>query len=572
MPLLRSKIIVGLHIGHDRSVSVVEKGSLIGHLAEERVDRIKHSPSVEFPKRALYSLLNYLKIELHQVDTFVITYGFVHIDRIIANLAEDFRYEFNLPKANVIGLTHHLAHAYSTFYTSPFKDALVFIGDGAGDLTSFEKLEAETAYIVENDKFSVLWQRVQDIPSCYAERRNFYHADYILDQDRNKQISLARKYEQITYLIGFKWGQNGKTMGLAPYGKSLVNLPNRKCNQNEIIDIRIKDLILELNDISKHKKYSHHEFTKEFRASIAATGQKAIENAVINILNEISKKTKLRNLCLAGGLFLNCVLNHKIVEKTEFKNIHICPASGDDGQSIGAAFYGYHQVYKAPEKENSFTPFLGISYTNSEIETLLCQMGYSYELLTIRRVADLLTAGMIGGVLRGRSEAGPRALGHRSILAAPFASETKEHLNRYVKRREPFRPFAPIVTHSSQFKYFDLSHSSPYMLLSAPVRKQYRSALAAIAHTDSSARVQAVKLEEEPFIHALLTEMEKRTKFPVLLNTSFNSAGEPIVENPRDALSTYERSNLDFLVLEDCLILPEGWPNVPQENSRWKAR
>jgi carbamoyltransferase len=573
MALKNAKIIIGIHVGHDRSVSAVKNEELIGHLAEERVDRIKHSPSVDFPKKALYSLLAYLRIDFHDVHTFVITYAFVHIDRIIENLAEEFRQEFNLPEANIIGVSHHLAHAYSAFYTSPFNEALILIADGAGDLTSSEKLESETAYISCKNKISLLWQRTQDIPSSYAERRNFYHPDYILDKDKNKQISIARKYEQITYTIGFQWGQNGKTMGLAPFGESISTIPKRKFNNDEVVDIRVKDLIYDFKSKSEAENISYQKFSLKYRDNIAATGQLAVEEAVMDILRILSCKTKIRNLCLAGGLFLNCVMNHKISENTDFKNIHICPAAGDDGQSIGAAFYGYYKNSRQTQrKKYSFTPYLGISYENEEVKVLLRNLGYKYHLVTKETIADLLSTGMIGGFLRGRSEAGPRALGNRSILAAPFASETMEHLNRYVKQREIFRPFAPIVTAEEQFTYFDLAHRSPYMLFCAPIKEEYRSRLKAISHVDSSARVQAVDHTQAPFIHSLLVEMGKQTGFPILLNTSFNGKGEPIVETPRDALSTFERTNLDFLVIEDFLILPDGWPNVPQEDSRWKVR
>lgn len=569
----KSYIVVGVHVGHDRSVSVVKNGELIGHIAEERLDRVKHSSSVNFPRKALYSLLRFLKIDMYDIDTFVLTYAFVNIDRIIENLAQDFRDEFALPHANVIGVSHHLAHAYSTFYTSPFNESLILIADGAGDLTESEKLESETAYIASSKGISLLWERTQEIPYSYAERRNFFHPDYILDQDKDKQISLARKYEQITYSIGFKWGQAGKTMGLAPFGKKISNVPNRKLQNDDFVDLRIKDLIYDFKSKAEKQNLYYKNFLIKRRADIAATGQLVIEKIVLDLLKNLSYKTQIRNLCLAGGLFLNCVINDKIARYSDFKKIHICPAAGDDGQSIGAAFYGYYKSnQKSIQKNNDFTPFLGLSYEEDEIKTLLRKLGYKYQKASKKKIVNLLCAGMIGGVLRGRSEVGPRALGHRSILAAPFSNETKEHLNRYVKQRETFRPFAPIVTSEDQFTYFELPHKSPFMLFCSPIKKEFRKQLKAVAHIDSSARVQAVDKKQTPYIHSLLLEMKKQSGFPILLNTSFNSAGEPIVETPRDAILAFERMNLDFLVIENYLIPPEGWPNVPQADSRWMAQ
>lgn len=550
---------VGFHIGHDRSVSVVQDGILVAHLAQERVDRIKHSSSISFPRQALFSILDYLGAEIGDIGTFGITYGFVQIDRILLGLAEDLRAEFGLGDVPIHGVGHHLAHAYSAFYTSPFEDAVVFVADGAGDLSEDERIEAETAYVGSRSGLAPLWRRLQDIPSSYADRRTFHRLDYIPLRDRNKQISIARKYEQFTYSLDFSWGQCGKTMGLASYGNPIITLPERSRDPNSGFDLRIVDLVEELEVRRQISGLPFGAYVRQERENLAATAQAAIEKVALAMIEHLYHLHPVQNICLAGGLFLNCVLNHKILEKTPFQHLHIVPPAGDDGQSIGAALLAYERTFGALRRTSAVTAYLGPAYSRARILSDLEATAMRYEWLNddalAETMAELLAIGKVGGLLRGRSEAGPRALGHRSILAAPHMATMRDHLNRYVKHREPFRPFAPMVTWERQYDYFALRTPSPFMLLSTHVREQYRASLPAITHTDGSARVQAVARESEPFLHHLLGAVERRIGHPVLLNTSFNTAGEPIVETPRDAISAFLRSNLDFLVLENALVI-----------------
>lgn len=553
------KLAVGLHIGHDRSVSVVEDGVLVAHLAQERIDRVKHSRSVAFPREALFSVLDSIGANIDDVGAFGLTYAFVQMDRILPGLAEELRHELGLGDVPVHGVGHHLAHAYSTFYTSPFENALVFVADGAGDLLDGDQLEAETAYRGGDDGLTPLWRRTQQIPASYADRRTFYRADYIPSCDRNKQISVARKYEQFTYSVGFSWGQCGKTMGLASYGTPLFNPPARAEDAVCGFDLRIADMVEEIEARRKDSGLAFNAFARKNDADLAATAQAAIEGVVLAMLRHLHTLHPVPDLCLAGGLFLNCVLNHKILERTPFRNLHIVPAAGDDGQSIGSALYAYKKTFGHLVRSSAATAYLGPNYSRTRIVSDLEAIGTRYELLDdgalTERMAAMLADGWVGGLLRGRSEAGPRALGHRSILAAPHVATMRDHLNRYVKHREPFRPFAPMVLWERQNDYFDLQAPSPFMLLSTRVREPFSEQLPAITHADGSARVQAVSFESDPFLHGLLQAMERRTGHPVLLNTSFNVAGEPIVETPRDAVSTFQRSNLDFLVLENALVL-----------------
>lgn len=263
-------ITVGLHIGHDRSVSILENGQLIAHLAEERIDRNKHSPSVSFPRKALLTLLKYCDLSLFDVSAFGISYSFVDISKIIPGLAEDFRHQFRLGAVPIFGVSHHLAHALSTFHTSPFDEATIFVADGAGDLSSSGKIEAESAYHATRQGMQSLWCREQDIPGSYTDRRTFFRYPYLPAADLGKQISIGRKYEQLTYLLGFGWGQSGKTMGLAPYGKALFDLPARAADPTQGFDLRMSDLIDEL-ELAKSSEETFDVYVGRSRADIAAT-------------------------------------------------------------------------------------------------------------------------------------------------------------------------------------------------------------------------------------------------------------------------------------------------------------
>ncbi|MFH1872595.1 MAG: carbamoyltransferase C-terminal domain-containing protein [Pseudomonadota bacterium] len=550
-------ICVGIHIGHDRSVSIVEEGTLVAHLAEERIDRVKHSPSVAFPRRSLDVLLRSVGCTLQDVSAFGLTYAFVNMEKLGESLAEDFRAEFGLPNATVFPMGHHLAHAYSAFFTSPFAEATVVVADGAGDLVD-EQLEAETAYRASPTGLAQIWSRRQDIPSSYAERRNFFRLPYMPDFDHLKQISIARKYEQFTYALDFGWGQSGKTMGLAAYGTPLFSPPEHAF-MPPLFCLSMTDMLAELEVLKNHSGMAFGEFMRENRHDIAATVQSAAERIMISICRHLYKLSPSENLCLAGGLFLNCVLNHKLINETGFSNIHIVPACGDDGQSIGAAYFACERIGGRPVPFAA-SPYQGPAYSEQEVFAAIEAAGVGEKAKRfandelIRALVDRLKDNRTVGLFRGRSEMGPRALGHRSILANSGARSMRDHLNRYVKHREDFRPLAPIVRWEDQFDIFDLAAPSPHMLMTASVRPEWREKLAAVTHVDNSARVQAVRQSDEPFLHSLLTAEDRATGVPVLLNTSFNLRGEPIVETPADALATFHRSNLDSVVIENVLI------------------
>ena len=283
-----NKIVVGLHIGHDRSSSIVKNGKLLGSLAEERVDRIKHSPSTEFPLISMYKLLDFLNLDINSIKYFAITYAFVEIDSIIDTLEDELKSILNRNDISVMGISHHLSHAYSTYFTSPFNKSLIVVADGAGDIVN-NKVEAESVYIADKTNIKLVEQRLQDIPSSYAERRTFYNYPYILENDYKKQISLSRKYEQITYLVGFKWGQAGKTMGLAPYGEQIIKL-DKVFNKNSNIDLTLDDLLVDIDKKINLENKSYQEYITENKKHLCKTMQLLLEEIVIEYLNNLYKK------------------------------------------------------------------------------------------------------------------------------------------------------------------------------------------------------------------------------------------------------------------------------------------
>lgn len=371
------------------------------------------------------------------------------------------------------------------------------------------------------------------------------------------EMSLARKYSQISHLLGFKFGQEGKTMGLASYGKPLINYSNINY-ENLKFSLNYKDMIKDFYIMQQLSGKSFKEFLFDQREDIASTVQNFIENVVVSIINNYTKKYGVKDVCLAGGLFLNCLTNHKILEKCDVNNVFILPSAGDDGQALGSAYYAYTQEFGYKEPFKIDLPYLGLSYNNDDIESVITQKNLNYEKHTddelIKITANYISENKIVSLHRGRTEIGPRALCHRSILANPTNPNMKDILNNRVKHREPFRPFAPTVTEEDQFEYFDLKCSSKYMLLATTVKKAYRQKLSAITHVDNTARVQAISKDQDPFLHALLLELKRINDFPIVLNTSFNVAGQPIVESPFDAINTFLSTDIDILVIGNFII------------------
>jgi carbamoyltransferase len=550
-------VTLGIHLGHDRSASIVRDGLVHSHISEERLDRVKHSPRMQIPFRSIDALLRQNRLKISDFSGIGVTYTRFGAHALLSEFADQLRDYYGVTPPALTPVSHHFAHALSSFHTSNFRNAVVFVADGAGDQLDNGKLEAESWYLAGPRGVELVGQRAQDYREDICDNPFLYMHNLMSESERLLQMSFGSKYEQFTSLLGFRMYQEGTTMALASYGRSLV----------DVLQYRFDDLEYSLTrgdllDIIDQRRTSlgltYTELIRRERGHIARTMQAFLEHGIVSILRRI-RELGVANLCLGGGVFLNCTLNHKIIESRLFDEMHVIPAAGDEGQSIGAAFHAYNMTCGQAANSSRSLPFLGLSHSSIEIRKAIAASGLPYEELSeeelITRIVEELLAGHIVGILRGRSEAGPRALCHRSLLADPRSRAIKDRLNRYIKRREMFRPFAPVVTAEDQDTFFSLKRESKYMLLSGPVKKKYRRSLAGIVHVDGSARVQAVRESDEPFVYRLLKTFERVTSFPILLNTSFNGRGEPIVESPSDAINSFLANSVDVLVLERSVIM-----------------
>jgi len=543
---------LGVHIGHDRGAALVSDGELVASIAEERLDRKKHSNSAALPMKSIEAVFNIAGIEAADLGAVGICDTKVEIGGAVPLLRHELRDLLQVPHLDVIGVDHHDCHSWSTYCTFDGDDALIVVADGAGEVIG-DRIEAESVYVGFGAAIELTHRRLQEFGLTQISRRNSYLLPYMNDIDRKKEISLGHKYEQFTYIVGFGEREAGKTMGLAAYGTPLYEIATPALQDGQF-SLTFQDGLAEVDRIWKASGQPWHTFVERRKADIAATGQKLLETYMVALLNALNPTGAHRTLCAAGGVFLNCQMNSLILRETKFDEMHVFPAAGDDGQCVGAAFYAYNQVFGEPKRGSAPLPYLGRRYCDSDIQYAVDKVGLRAQRLDNRELTDLvaadLAAGKVVGLLRGRSELGPRALCHRSILADPRLPGMKDHLN-HLKGRELFRPFAPVVTAENQAEYFEREHPSPYMLFATCLRPQYRHCLPAVVHVDGSSRVQAVTQSQEPFVHALLRCFERHSGFPILLNTSFNLAGDPIVESPHDAIATYRNSGIDVLVMEN---------------------
>lgn len=548
---------LGIHLGHDRAASIVREGHLQAHIAEERLDRVKHSTLAEIPFRSVDALLRSERLALGDFAAIGVTYANYELEAFLPEIRDRLADRYRSPIPPLIAVKHHLAHALSAFHTCDFSEALLFVADGAGDPVPGGGLEAESWYLASPEGVEFAGGRCQSFVVDVYDTPVLSLYPLMTETDRRKEMSFGYKYEQFTSLLGFGPQQEGTTMALAAFGRSLVDVRQYRF---ETLHYSVKrgDVLEEINKLRQAAGMGYPAYVRRERPHLARTIQDYVEHAILSILTTLRRETGRRHLCLSGGVFLNCVLNHKILESGLFDDVHIVPAAGDDGQSIGAAFEAYRQACGRPTCCSRSLPFLGLRHGSRSIRTAIERNGLSYERLTDRplaqRVVSCLLEGKVVGILRGRSEIGPRALCHRSLLADPRSRRLRDRLNRKIKRRQMFRPFAPVVAAEDRDRFFELAGESRFMLLSGRVRKKYRRALCGVTHVDGSARVQAISAEEDPFVHRLLKLFERETGFPVLLNTSFNGRGEPIVEKPEDAIATFLKTGIDALVLGNYLI------------------
>jgi carbamoyltransferase len=581
-----SGLVLGVHIGHDRSAALVKNGHLIAHVAQERLDRVKMSSGSQIPFQAIVAALNQTGYMIRDVDAVGFSFENCMIDRLAAWFEEQLACYFDLPNITCIPVSHHAAHAWGVFALSGFKRCAVLVCDGAGDFIRpdgreppGEGMEGETLFLADGDRLEVCDRRLQSFLHDIYDRPFLYNVSQMPDFFARQTVSIGRKYEQFTYFIGFGNEQNGKTMGLAAYGRPLVDL-----RQWPVSDFRYKltlsDILRETEEVASAASMPIGAFLRQHRSDAASTVQQFTENALLGLAQYAKQALGESRLCMSGGVFLNCIANHKIARTGLFTEVFVMPASGDEGHSVGAAFAVSAalrgRLPKPPASADPteagsndcineakasdvppILPYAGLCHDRSSIITAITRNKLAYRWyrdgVLAEVIAGMIENGQTVGLVRGRSEMGPRALGHRSILADPRSPIMKDHLNARVKFREAFRPYAPMVLAEYATEIFDLVQPSPFMLFACDVRPKYQKLLPAVTHVDGTARVQTVD-GQEPFLRGLLMAFYRRTGIPVLLNTSFNLAGEPIVETPEDAIRAFLSCGLDALILEGAVI------------------
>jgi len=580
---------------HDSAACILIDGEIVAAAQEERFTRKKHDPS--YPHNAVEFVLDYAKLKLHQIDQIVFfekpflkferlleTYvafapkGFLSFSKAMPLWIKEKLFQKNLlfnylkehdqnykSDKNIFFSDHHLSHAASAFFPSPFNEAVILTADGVGEWAT------TTVAVGKGNKLEI------------KKEIHFPH-------------SLGLLYSAFTYYTGFKVNSGEyKLMGLAPYGS-----PIYEDKIKQLIDIK-DDGTFRLNQkyfnyatgltmtnnkfhnlFGEKPRNSENEKLTQFHMDIAASIQKVTEDIMIKLSKSIRKEYGLKNLCLAGGVALNCVANGKILKENIFENIWIQPAAGDAGGSLGAALALWYDNQSndrnVNHKDDMKGSYLGPEFTQTEIEKELNSIGAKFDILDyenlISQTSDHLSNEKAIGWFQGRMEFGPRALGGRSILGDPRSEKMQKTLNLKVKYRESFRPFAPSILKEDLPNWFNLKVDSPYMLLVADVIDEKkikmtneqnklfgidklnikRSEIPAVTHVDYSARIQTVSsITNKPY-YDLISKFKEKTGCPVIVNTSFNVRGEPIVNTPKDAFNCFMGTELDYLVIGNCIL------------------
>ncbi len=532
-------ISLGVNIGHDRGASLVRDGEVVCAISLERLDRIKHSSGVTLPYQAMEYCLEVGNIAYRDLD--IIVFNYSHHFKAYT-VKDKVKQELLALCPRVEFVPHHLAHAYATFYASPFKDAMVLICDGAGNAHKGNALE----FWKKNEKNFHKTSRDIEGESGYYFYDNKYDTIYKRWQTRDgkfQKLSLGRMYWEACLRVGMGILDGGKLMGLAPYGEKLIEPENIITKFRTGFDFEI--------DINKIKKMPNKSF--EDKAKIAWVTQYNLEEILIWLVTILYRRCLSKNICVAGGVGLNSVSNDRIIKETKFEKIFILPASNDSGIALGCAYFGYYNILKGTERK-SYPAYTGKQYSKGEIKKALEGLKYRESNNLYNEVSELMTKGKIIGWFQDKSEYGPRALGNRSILCDPRKGEMKDKLNDKVKHRESFRPFAPAVLYEEAHTIFDINEECPYMLRIVNVLPEAKSKVKAITHVDGTARVQTITKRQNEKYYNLIEAFFEKTGVPVLLNTSFNIAGEPVVETPQDAVKCFLGTEIDYLVIGNYIV------------------
>ena len=569
MPKNNHTYILGINAyDHDVSACLLRDGEIAYAVEKERVTREKHAGG--FFQEPVDYCLAAEGITLDDVDLVVRNCYVLPVDDLETRLlyqgdipeTERAQAEKNplfRPKSNkVMTVSHHLAHAYSAFAACPFDEGVVMIVDGVGSYSADIKepgqlTEGVNPLARESESYyRFKGSTLETLKKVWLEPRRGFLSDEFFNMD-----GLGALYSRVSSYIFADWNKCGEVMGLAPYGRPdafrrLIELKNG--------ELEIPEWGAEFNQPWSPdgvKKWEASPFMKHWE-DMAWRVQHDSEEVLLARARWLREKTGAKNLCMAGGVALNCVANGRIVREAGFDNVWIQPAAGDNGISIGCALYGHLAVQKNPRNFVMRQATLGRAYSEEEVRRVgnpLLVSRKTFDATGIcRESAKQLAEGKVLGWFQDRSEFGPRALGNRSILGDPRRPEMKDTLNKRVKFRQAFRPFAPIVLYERAKDIFVGEDESPFMLRAKQVRPEWKDRIPAIVHVDGTARVQTVRREHNERMYDLLVEFEKLTGVPVLVNTSFNIKGEPIVETPQHAMNCFIYTGIDYLALHNTLV------------------
>ena len=565
----------------DASAAIVEDGKVLFAIAEERLNRVKHFAG--FPKLAIQACLDYAGVKITDIDHVAVgqdtdanlskkvqyalsnpskILNFIQLRRrkqamrsVCRQIAEALAVDPESLKFQEHYVEHHLAHIASAYYCSPWDQCAGFSYDGSGDFVSTMRARCAGNSIEVIDRI------------------------FLPD-------SLGTFYTMVCEFIGYKkYGDEGKVMGLAPYGKDtyceklqkIIPIVNgsfrldqsyfQPLGSNQGMQIREDGTVQlaphfssRLSEEFGDPREPDHEITRR-EMDLAFAMQHRFEEVLFHLLNGLHQRVPTEKIAMAGGCALNSVANGKLFDRTPFRSTWIQPAAGDEGLAIGAALYACHAILGQKRNYEMCDAYLGPEFSHARIEAELKQAGIKYQRLDrqplLDSVADLIANGRVIGWFQGRMEWGPRALGNRSILAHPGRVDMKNILNARIKRREWFRPFAPAILADRQHEYFEHTHPSPFMLHVYKIRPEKREQLCAVNHVDNTGRLQTVSRDENAMYYDLIRSFDKKTGIPVLLNTSFNE-NEPIVCAPQEAIHCFQRTRMDALAIGPFLAEKES--------------
>lgn len=527
---------------HDFSAAVVSDGRIKVAIEDERIHRVKRGRADWHSQPARDAAAYCLAAAELGLDAF---------DGIFCNDDLERPTEW-LDWSRVTFVNHHTAHAAASFFTSPHEESTLLVVDGHGSALA----ETSEGWEVETISTGRAEGNVLDLIPLQTgvQKRTSSAWRYVT------QNSIGWFYRIVTMAIGFGETGQGKAMGLAAYGS-----PRLVGDLSEFVQIG-EDGTFRFDPYDGIWDWLNERLAEpanrvQLRADLAFAAQKIFVDAIVAAAKEAYRRAPSKVLSFGGGCALNTLANSRILEETPFEDLAVFPAAGDSGLAVGAALYGSHVLLGHPragaaENWRGRAVYLGRGYSDEEVDSALANRPVlaSRPRDLAAAVAGILADGRTVATCIGGSEIGPRALGHRSLLTLPISARTRDHVNLEVKQRESFRPLAPVVPLEHASTYFEGLEESPYMLLVARVREQYRDRLAAITHVDGTARVQTVRAADNEFLHRLLTRMGELTGLPVLLNTSLNFPGKPIVETPADALQLFVERPIDALVLGNRIV------------------